>query len=195
MLHRKNMKFKAVTFRSKSPSDTPDERAMTTFVDVADEFTKWLISTMGWGKFANHTYLWDNYYEDYPNGRIPGRGAIWIYDKDGKELSAYDTWSAFRKYLESHEQATLLMGTSGQELIQDESGAVIGIYADQDGKRIAIHAKKGIILGTGGFDFNENMRRQYLPTPIFRSVASLTTPAMRSACVPRSVHSWLIWIV
>ncbi len=150
-----------------------DERAMTTFVDVADEFTKWLISTMGWGKFANHTYLWDNYYEDYPNGRIPGRGAIWIYNKDGKELSAYDTWSAFRKYLESHEQATLLMGTSGQELIQDESGAVIGIYADQDGKRIAIHAKKGIILGTGGFDFNETMRRQYLPTPIFRSVASL----------------------
>ena len=87
------------------------------------------------------------------------------------------------------------MGTSGQELIQDESGAVIGIYADQDGKRIAIHAKKGIILGTGGFDFNENMRRQYLPTPIFRSVASLNNTSDAHACVPRSVHSWLIWIV
>ena len=149
-----------------------DDRAMTTFVDVADEFTKWFIQIMGWERFGFLTDRYDNYYPLYTNGTIPGRGCNMIYDKEGKRVSAFAIWSAMREYLESHDQVTLLMGTAAQELIQDEEGKVIGLYAEQEGKRIAVHAKKGVLLGTGGFDYNETMRRQYLPTPIFRSVAS-----------------------
>lgn len=149
-----------------------DDRAMTTFVDVANEFANWFIQIMGWERFGYLTDMFDNYYPLYTNGTIPGRGCNMIYDKDGNRVTAFAIWSAIRAYLESHEQVTLMMGTAGQELIQNSEGRVIGIYADQDGKRLAIRAKKGVLLGTGGFDYNETMRRQYLPTPIFRSVAS-----------------------
>lgn len=149
-----------------------EEGPMVSFVDTAEEFCRWVTGLMGWSKFGHVSNAHGSYYEEYPNGNILGRGAAYPFDKEGNMLMASPQWQAFREYVDSHDAITLMMGTAGEELITDEAGAVIGIYAAQAGKRIAIKAGKGVILGTGGFDFNEKMRKQYLPTPIFRSVAS-----------------------
>lgn len=148
------------------------EAPMTSFVDNVEEFCTWLKGVFGWSKFAHNSVAPNDYYEKYVCGGAPGRGSAWPLAADGTQLSASDQWQAFREYLEAKENVTLMMGTPAEELITDENGKVIGVYASSEGQRIAIKASKAVILGTGGFDHNENMRKQYLPVPFLRSVAS-----------------------
>src|SRR5690606_36968381 len=46
------------------------------------------------------------------------------------------------------------------ELIQEE-GRVIGVVAEHQGQRLNIHARKGVIFGTGGFAHNAELTRRY----------------------------------
>lgn len=52
--------------------------------------------------------------------------------------------------------------TPGKKLIRNNDGDVIGVIAQQNGKDIRIKAKKGVILTTGGYEYNEEMRRAFL---------------------------------
>jgi len=58
----------------------------------------------------------------------------------------------------------LHLNTALEELITD-NGRVVGVKAKQDGKTIQLFARKGVILGAGGFERNQKMREQYLPRP------------------------------
>jgi succinate dehydrogenase/fumarate reductase flavoprotein subunit len=62
----------------------------------------------------------------------------------------------------------VLYSTPAEELIQDtETGEIKGVYATDNGQRIAIKAKKGVVLCTGGFEFDEEMKANYLrPFPL-----------------------------
>jgi succinate dehydrogenase/fumarate reductase flavoprotein subunit len=54
------------------------------------------------------------------------------------------------------------------ELIQDsDTGEIKGVYAETGGNRTAIKARKGVVLATGGFEFDEEMKANYLrPYPL-----------------------------
>ena len=57
--------------------------------------------------------------------------------------------------------------TPASHLVQDESGAVVGVIAaDGKGNEIAIKANAGVLLGAGSFDHNEALRRAFLTTPM-----------------------------
>jgi len=62
----------------------------------------------------------------------------------------------------------VLFETPATELIQDaETREVKGVYASVNGRKTAIKAKKGVVLCTGGFEFNEEMKANYLrPFPL-----------------------------
>ena len=57
----------------------------------------------------------------------------------------------------------LWLKTSMTELIVDGTGAVVGVLAERDGHTVRIGARRGVLLATGGFDHNQDMRAQYLP--------------------------------
>ncbi|OYD66901.1 FAD-binding protein [Rhodococcus sp. OK302] len=57
----------------------------------------------------------------------------------------------------------LWLKTSMTEMIVDDHGTVVGVLAERDGKTVRIGARKGVLLATGGFDHNNEMRAQYLP--------------------------------
>lgn len=64
----------------------------------------------------------------------------------------------------------LLLNTALDDLITIESGRVVGVQATQkndSGKAhsLALLAKRGVILGAGGFERNQSMREKYLPQP------------------------------
>lgn len=46
-----------------------------------------------------------------------------------------------------------------------EDGRVVGIRAERDGTELVIRARRGVILGSGGFEKNEELRQKYLPAP------------------------------
>jgi 3-oxosteroid 1-dehydrogenase len=69
----------------------------------------------------------------------------------------------------------LWLETPLTSLITDESGAVIGAELERDGKPYRVRARGGVILATGGFDHNLEMRTRYQPT--VREDWSLGNPA------------------
>lgn len=55
-----------------------------------------------------------------------------------------------------------------KRLLTDEAGRVTGVEALQDGKRVVGHARRGVVLGTGGFEWNVEMRERHFPGPAGR---------------------------
>ncbi len=71
----------------------------------------------------------------------------------------------------------VLMGTAATKLIYAGNpalgdGEVIGLWAtDPDGNELAIKARYAVVLGTGGFDMNQEMVRHYINHPIYATCA------------------------
>ncbi|MER7541745.1 FAD-binding protein [Actinomadura sp.] len=57
----------------------------------------------------------------------------------------------------------LWLKTAMTELVTDEDGRVTGIVATRDGETVRIRGRRGVLLATGGFDHNQEMRDKYLP--------------------------------
>ncbi|MEC5213931.1 3-oxosteroid 1-dehydrogenase [Polaromonas sp. CG_9.5] len=58
----------------------------------------------------------------------------------------------------------LSLNTPMESLIT-EGGRVTGVVVKKDGQTLRLQARKGVILGAGGFERNQEMRDQYLPKP------------------------------
>lgn len=56
-----------------------------------------------------------------------------------------------------------MLETAGKELVVDDAGAVIGLVAHRGETRIRIRAHKGVIMASGGFEWDETLRRAFLP--------------------------------
>lgn len=68
---------------------------------------------------------------------------------------------AFTQTLSSREGYTQMMETTGKSLIV-EDGKVVGVVAEgKDGNAVTLHATKGVILATGGFAGNVELRQKY----------------------------------
>ena len=68
---------------------------------------------------------------------------------------------AFRDTLRGRENMTILMDTKGDSLIVD-GDKVVGVNATQkNGAKVTLHANNGVILATGGFAGNVELRQTY----------------------------------
>ncbi len=68
----------------------------------------------------------------------------------------------------------LWLNTPFESLIQ-EGSRVTGIVAKRNGQTIKLTARRGVVLGAGGFERNQEMREKYLPKPT-RAEWSATPP-------------------
>jgi len=59
----------------------------------------------------------------------------------------------------------ILYETPAKRLVQRPNGEIIGVIATSAGREIAVKARKGVVLATGGFEYSLPMRRAFLEGP------------------------------
>ena len=73
---------------------------------------------------------------------------------------------ALFKALDRHREERgikVLFNSPGKDLIKDcVTGEILGVYTERKGRRIAVKARKGVVLTTGGMEFNEKMKNEFL---------------------------------
>lgn len=63
------------------------------------------------------------------------------------------------------ENVPIWLNTPLKELVL-ENGAVVGAVAEREGRPVRIAARKGVILGAGGFEHNQAMREEFQKPPV-----------------------------
>lgn len=73
------------------------------------------------------------------------------------------------------ENIAALYDCNVKALIKDENGAIVGVHAVRDKQPLNIRAKKGVIVSTGGFNFNPEMVAKHFPA-LSPTAVALGTP-------------------
>ena len=134
-----------------------DEELVKDLANSAPAHIDWLADTCGlkWTSIYGHCHI--PYVEDeimadrihvYEGGGASGGGVIYV--------------QAVWKYAQE-QGAEMQMNTEVKKLVQDESGTVVGVIAEQDGKEIRVKANKGVILCTASVDQNREMAKRLSP--------------------------------
>jgi succinate dehydrogenase/fumarate reductase flavoprotein subunit len=78
-------------------------------------------------------------------------------------------WFGFLKRNAEERDVEILYNTPAKELVQDpNTREVLGVLAEQDGKPIAIKAKRAVVMCLGGFEYDMEMQASYLRVWPFR---------------------------
>jgi flavocytochrome c len=129
-----------------------DQELIRVFAESAADTAKYLIDSLD----APYSVFgaWD-YHPRYPGAR-QGRGLRPETGSGGAALM-----KLFSKALDSRRIPTLT-STPVRRLLLDERKRILGVVADAGGTALRVEARKGVILTTGGFGWNEAMKREYL---------------------------------
>ncbi|NTW29030.1 MAG: FAD-binding protein [Coriobacteriia bacterium] len=165
-------------FLSQVTEGKASEELTTSYLDNGPKFLEWSRDTYG---FVWLVAMGGKYYQSYydlPGYRPSGRPVLIDDVKSFKAITGEDveptlpvsipTWKLVKYLCDKHGVETMLE-TEAKRLIQDDSGAVIGLVAQTGGAEIKIKAKK-VILATGGFDHNYAMRTAFLPVRMYNSM-------------------------
>ncbi|MEL1136068.1 FAD-binding protein [Desulfitobacterium sp. THU1] len=105
-----------------------------------------------------------DYHAEWKGGRADAYRTIGWRKSDG----AMDVAAWKDAYTKGFEEigGKILLSTKATKYVYkyDEMGVpvVLGLIAEQDGKEISIQANKGVLVGAGGFEWNEKVRNSFL---------------------------------
>lgn len=92
---------------------------------------------------------------------IVGAGSLYPRTHQSLDPNGVGFINAFEGALAGREGVTIMMNTTGKSLIM-EGNKVVGVTAeDKDGNTVTLHANNGVILATGGFAGNVELRQKY----------------------------------
>lgn len=140
------------------------------YVDGSTDFCRWSADELGfpwdWG---NQVRGWDEYQtvDSWQPGRSFGIKAQYV------DAAAGDGYGmAMFKWLIAKVDelgVPYRLNTAVTNLVLDDDGSVAGVVAEGPEGTVRIRAEKGVLLATGGFDHDADMRKQFLRTPVFNT--------------------------
>lgn len=96
-----------------------------------------------------------------------GKADLSLPSKDlprNQKMNGEAFWEALKTGVERR-KVQVLFEAPASDLIVDDKGAVIGAYAEHKGKRIAVKARRAVVVTTGGYEYSLEMRRAFLEGP------------------------------
>ena len=158
--------------KTVSAGQSSDE-LINTYLDNAPAMVEWARDKFGYDWLTNEQKSNNRTFQDYyeVDGFRPHGRTVFL-SKDGNSGGAA-AWQILRDTCDSL-GIEIMLETAGQELITNDSGEVIGMKAEGVEGPLNIKAKKGVVLGTGGFDYNNDMRTTFLRGPVMASVSVQT---------------------
>lgn len=162
----------ALTYLRRVADGTSNEEIMVSFIDNCNPAIDFLDS-IGIGPWALPIYgagpagtMYADYYPDsYPGHKSQGR-TIGLEAGYGNVLMA-----AIKDAIDAR-GIEVMLETPAKRLVYKGNpvvgdGEVVGVIAeDANGQEIAIKARQGVCIGTGGFDRNPEMRKAFLRYPL-----------------------------
>lgn len=98
---------------------------------------------------------------EFKEGTFTVLGGMWPRAHKPVEPVGTGFFNAYQNYVDSNENIDLYLETTAKEFIV-EDGKVVGVIAEgKTGNKITLYANKGVILTTGGFGKNVEMRQEY----------------------------------
>jgi 3-oxosteroid 1-dehydrogenase len=121
---------------------------------------------MAWGKYTVENVQWIEKMGGslLPSNRYLGKGEFpALPGYESIEVRLYSgAGPAFFRMLDENVKKRrgieVAYETPGQELVTDAKGIVIGVLALHDGRKIFIKAKKAVVLTSGGYEWDEEMK-------------------------------------
>ncbi|MCJ7596088.1 MAG: FAD-binding protein, partial [Desulfobacterales bacterium] len=91
--------------------------------------------------------------------QVPGAGSMNKYLVKGKgkgaTIFARNLWDLLSSAVEEERRIPVLTKTPAKRLVTNDHGEVVGIIAEHKGMEIAIRANRGVILTTGGYEYDQ----------------------------------------
>ena len=108
-----------------------------------------------------------------------GRASFDVKTKDLPKSGKMNGEAFFHVLLEGVEKsgAKVIYETAAKDLLQDDSGQVIGVKAEKGGKALYCKARRAVVVTTGGYEYNLRMRRAFLEGPGVEGWGFYGTPA------------------
>ena len=86
-------------------------------------------------------------------------GGLWPRAQQPADPEGTGFFKTYQNYLDNNEGITMLYNTTANELLVDENGAVTGVKCTgATGNTVTVTATNGVVLATGGFGRNVEMR-------------------------------------
>ena len=157
---------KAKTYVERLTGSVTDKKSISVFIKEAGKNVKWLESLGATvEKLGRETIRgYPNVGRSSPGFQVEGAEEIEIYTVKGGYLAGENLFGILKSAVEKRKIKTLL-NTRALKLIT-EKGEIRGLVASTRGKQITIMARRGIILACGGFEYNDEMKRNFLPIPL-----------------------------
>ena len=91
---------------------------------------------------------------------LPGSACVRTWSNNG--AAEAKLWLPIREQAEKR-GIEMFYETPAEELVLSPDREVLGVRASNGGKEIFIAARRGVVLACGGFEFNFDMQKQFLP--------------------------------
>jgi succinate dehydrogenase/fumarate reductase flavoprotein subunit len=113
-------------------------------------------------------------YVDYGGAQfpgLPGAAAVRKYHITGPSRDAENLWLMLDAGVKAR-GIEVIYDTPALELVTNSKREVIGAIAEHGGLKIAVKAKRAVVLVTGGYEFNEDMLLDFVISQPYLTTAS-----------------------
>ncbi|KTE89160.1 FAD-dependent oxidoreductase [Desulfitobacterium hafniense] len=139
-----------------------DEELIDAYLENGPQIVEFLMSKLN----IEFKFGYPDYHPEWPGGKRLGRSISPSYNGKG---SGEALMAALYDYALA-KGVKFALNSHAKKLIKDDSGKITGVIAYQDSKEIRVKANKGVVLATGGFEWDKSLLKTYQRGPVDASV-------------------------